>query len=103
MLDTKYLMKNPCILNSGEETSQFMNDRTEGRYAIKTLKVRILRFISANGQGEHGCIQLMTMFTHYNSDQGGNLLIILVSHYAIESSVDEDGIMYGAYILQVAG
>ena len=60
MLDTKYLMKNPCILNSGEETSQFMNDRTEGRYAIKTLKVRILRFISANGQGEHGCIQLMT-------------------------------------------
>ena len=23
--------------------------------------------------------------------------------YAIESSVDEDGIMYGAYILQVAG
>ena len=80
MLDTKYLMKNPCILNSGEETSQFMNDRTEGRYAIKTLKVRILRFISANGQGEHGCIQLMTMFTHYNSDQGGNLLIILVTH-----------------------
>ena len=80
MLDTKYLMKNPRILNSGEETSQFMNDRTEGRYAIKTLKVRILRFISANGQGEHGCIQLMTMFTHYNSDQGGNLLIILVSH-----------------------
>ena len=80
MLDTKYLMKNPCILNSGEETSQFMNDRTEGRYAIKTLKVRILRFISTNGQGEHGCIQLMTMFTPYNSDLGGNLLIILVSH-----------------------
>ena len=86
MLDTKYLMKNPCILNSGEETSQFMNDRTEGRYAIKTLKVRILRFISANGQGEHGCIQLMTMFTHNHSDLGGgggNLLIILVPHLRV--------------------